>query len=86
MTAVFAATYVLLAVGGLCTMVRLALGASALDRILALDVLQILLVSVVAVEAARTASPTFITLLLVVTLLAFVASVAAARFAGRGPS
>lgn len=83
MTVVFAATFGLLSLGGLCTVVRLIRGPSTLDRILAVDVLLILIVSGIAVEAALRGVRANIALLLVVSLLAFVGTVTAARFTGR---
>lgn len=83
MTAVFAATFGLLSLGGLLTLVRLARGPSTLDRILAVEVLLVLVVSGIAVAAAARGAPSDIGLLLVVSLLTFVGTVTAARFTQR---
>ncbi|TNY37972.1 monovalent cation/H+ antiporter complex subunit F [Thermomonospora catenispora] len=82
MSAVSALALALLSAAGLLTMARLVRGPTALDRILALDVLSVLLVSGVAVDAARQGGTAYADSLVVIALLGFVGTVAAARLAG----
>ncbi|MBA9001668.1 MULTISPECIES: monovalent cation/H+ antiporter complex subunit F [Thermomonospora] len=82
MNAVYALTLALLSAAGLLTMARLVRGPTALDRILALDVLSVLLVSGVAVHAATQGTAANAASLVVIALLGFVGTVTAARLAG----
>lgn len=84
MNAVVIATLSLLTVAAVLTLGRLIAGPSALDRILALDVLVVLAVSGVAADAALHGGPLRVTILVVVALLGFLSTVSAARFAERG--
>jgi multicomponent Na+:H+ antiporter subunit F len=83
MTAVVAVVFVLLAVTAFLCLLRVLLGPSVPDRIVALDVLLVVLVSGVALDAARTGSGVNLNLLLVVSLLSFVGTVAVARYVER---
>jgi multicomponent K+:H+ antiporter subunit F len=64
--------------------VRLALGPSVPDRILALDALYINVVAVTVMLGIRYGSFAYFEAALVIALFGFVATVALARFAARG--
>lgn len=82
MTAVYWAAYLLLGAGALLALVRLALGPSLLDRVVATDVLLVIISAGLAVYAALGRDPTVVPVLVVVSLLAFVGSVSVARYIG----
>jgi multicomponent Na+:H+ antiporter subunit F len=85
-TAVSALAYVLLGTGALLALVRLALGPSLLDRVVATDTLLVIIAAGLAVRAAVLRDPTVVPVLVVVSLLAFVGSVSIARYVGRVPA
>jgi multicomponent Na+:H+ antiporter subunit F len=62
--------------------VRLALGPSLLDRVVATDTLLVIISAGLAVYAALERDPTVVPVLVVVSLLAFVGSVSIARYVG----
>ncbi len=72
-----------LAVAALLVLVRLLLGPSVPDRIVALDTLLQVVVAGIAVAAAATGSSAFLAVLVAVTLLGFVGTVLVARFVER---
>jgi multicomponent Na+:H+ antiporter subunit F len=78
----FAVT-VLLALGGVLTMVRIVRGPTTLDRIVGTDVLLAIIVVAVAAEAAITRDATALPILAVLSILGFTGSVSVARFATR---
>ena len=82
MTAVAVLVYGLLGSGALLAMVRLALGPSLLDRVVATDTLLAIVVAGLAVYAALRRDPTVVPALVVLSLLAFVGSVSIARYVG----
>ena len=82
MTVVFGIAYVLLGAGALMALVRLALGPSLLDRVVATDTLLVIIAAGLAVYAALERDPTVVPVLVVVSLLAFVGSVSVARYVG----
>jgi multicomponent Na+:H+ antiporter subunit F len=81
-TAVYWTAYLLLGAGALLALVRLALGPSLLDRVVATDVLLVIVSAGLAVYAALARDPTVVPVLVVVSLLAFVGSVSVARYIG----
>jgi len=81
-TLVSVLAYVLLGGGALLALVRLALGPSLLDRVVATDTLLVIVAAGLAVRAALARDPTVVPVLVVVSLLAFVGSVAVARYVG----
>jgi multicomponent Na+:H+ antiporter subunit F len=81
-TAVLWAAYIMLGIGALLTLVRLARGPSLLDRVVATDVLLVIISAGLAVYAALERDPTVVPVLVVVSLLAFVGSVSVARYIG----
>jgi multicomponent Na+:H+ antiporter subunit F len=74
---------VLLAVSAVLCLVRLLLGPSVPDRIVALDALLYVVVSGIAVGAAATRDGSFLAVLVAVALLGFVGTVTVARFVER---
>jgi multicomponent Na+:H+ antiporter subunit F len=81
-TVVYWIAYVLLGAGALLALVRLALGPSLLDRVVATDVLLVIISAGLAVYAGLARDPTVVPVLVVVSLLAFVGSVSVARYIG----
>ncbi len=82
MHAVSATAYALLGGGALLALVRLALGPSLLDRVVATDTLLVIIAAGLAVHAGLQRDPTVVPVLVVVSLLAFVGSVSVARYIG----
>ena len=78
--------YALLGGGALLALVRLALGPSLLDRVVATDTLLVIISAGLAVYAALERDPTVVPVLVVVALLAFVGSVSIARYVGGMPA
>jgi multicomponent Na+:H+ antiporter subunit F len=74
--------YALLGGGALLALVRLALGPSLLDRVVATDTLLVIIAAGLAVYAGLARDPTVVPVLVVVSLLAFVGSVSIARYVG----
>jgi multicomponent Na+:H+ antiporter subunit F len=74
--------YGLVGGGALLALVRLALGPSLLDRVVATDTLLVIISAGLAVYAALERDPTVVPVLVVVSLLAFVGSVSVARYVG----
>ena len=72
-----------LGLAAVLVLVRLLLGPSVPDRILALDVLLQIIVAGIAVAAAVTRDGTYLSLLVAVSLLAFVGTVTVGRFIER---
>jgi multicomponent Na+:H+ antiporter subunit F len=74
-----------LGVASLVSLVRLAIGPSLADRVVALDTLVIVLLCGVVVAAARYRSDLFLDVAVVVSLVGFVGTVTVSRFIeGRG--
>ncbi len=80
---VFIATFGLLCLAGLLVLVRLLLGKSMLDRILAIDVFLTLVVAAVCVGMASEQDGANVALLAAVALLGFIGTVTAARLVER---
>ncbi|MQA33922.1 monovalent cation/H+ antiporter complex subunit F [Modestobacter roseus] len=74
--------YAMLGAGALLALVRLALGPSLLDRVVATDTLLVIITAGLALYAALMRDPTIVPVLVVVSLLAFVGSIAVARYVG----
>jgi multicomponent Na+:H+ antiporter subunit F len=81
-TVVSALTFALLGGGALLALVRLALGPSLLDRVVATDALLVIIAAGLAVYAALMRDPTVVPVLVVVSLRGFVGSVSVARYIG----
>lgn len=83
MTAVLLVCFGGLALAALLVLVRLVLGPSVPDRIVALDTLLQVVVAGIAVAAAVTRDGSFLAVLVAVALLGFLGSVTVARFVER---
>jgi multicomponent Na+:H+ antiporter subunit F len=81
-TVVFVLAYGLLGTGALLALVRLGIGPSLLDRVVATDTLLVIIAAGLAVHAGLQRDPTVVPVLVVVSLLAFVGSVSVARYIG----
>ncbi|MBQ0925091.1 MULTISPECIES: monovalent cation/H+ antiporter complex subunit F [Saccharopolyspora] len=79
MSWVFAVTFVLLSVAGLLVVVRLLLGSTTLDRIVAVDVLVTLVVAGTCVGMGLQQDGSNIALLAAFALLAFIGSISTAK-------
>jgi multicomponent Na+:H+ antiporter subunit F len=82
MTVVSVLVFAMLGAGVLLALVRLGLGPSLLDRVVATDTLLVIISAGLAVYAALERDPTVVPVLVVVSLLAFVGSVSIARYVG----
>ncbi|HET6625410.1 MAG TPA: monovalent cation/H+ antiporter complex subunit F [Nocardioidaceae bacterium] len=80
MNAVLALCVAFLAVAALLLVVRISLGPTMLDRVVALDVLVAVVICGLALEAAVHRHTTTLPILGVLSLLGFVGSVSIARF------
>ena len=83
MSAVLVVCFAGLGLAAVLVLVRLLLGPSVPDRILALDVLVQIIVAGIAVAAAATRDGTYLSVLVAVSLLAFVGTVTVGRFIER---
>ena len=82
MTLVWLATYSMLAGGAVLSMVRVWLGPSLLDRVVATETLLAIITVGIAAYAALARDPTVAPVLLVVALLGFIGAVSVARYVG----
>ena len=83
MSAVLVLCFAGLGLAAVLVLVRLVLGPSVPDRIVALDVLVQIIVAGIAVAAAVTRDGTYLSVLVAVSLLAFVGTVTVGRFVER---
>ncbi len=72
-----------LTVAAVLVLVRMAIGPTMLNRVVAMDVLVAIVICGLALDAAMRQQPTILPILIVLALLAFVGSVSVARFAAR---
>ncbi len=80
MTVVLPVCVGMLGVAALLLVVRISLGPTMLDRVVALDVLVAVMICGLALEAAVNRHTTTLPILVVLSLLGFVGSVSVARF------
>ena len=80
MNVVLAICVLTLAAAAVLLTIRIALGPTMLDRVIALDVLVAVLIAAIAVEAAANRHTTTLPILVVLSLAGFVGSVSVARF------
>ncbi len=83
MSLVITLCFVGLGVAALLTLLRLVLGPTVPDRIVALDTLLQLVVAGIAIGAAVTGGGSFLAVLVAVSLLGFVGTVTVARYVER---
>lgn len=78
--------FVLVVLGVVLAFIRLVLGPSLPDRVVALDMMTVLIVSFCGVYAILSGDPAFVDVAIVLALVGFLATVALARFVERrGP-
>jgi multicomponent Na+:H+ antiporter subunit F len=80
MTVVLLISAAMLSVAAVCTVARMTLGPTVLDRAVALDVLVAIGICALGIEAAINRHSFTLPILLVLTILGFVGSVSVARF------
>ncbi len=80
MTVVLVICLGMLSVAALLLVIRIALGPTMLDRVIALDVLVAVTICGIGLEAAANRHTTTLPVLVVLSLLGFVGSVSVARF------
>lgn len=85
MTAVWIAVYALLGSGAVLAVVRVALGPSLLDRVVAVETLIAIISAGIAAYAALARDLTVVPVLVVFALLGFLGAVAVARYVGGVP-
>lgn len=86
MTIAIAVAFTLIGLGALATLVRLLLGPTLADRVVATDLLLTLLASAAAVEVARTGQGTYLIIMVVIAAVGFLGTAAVARYIERrGP-
>jgi multicomponent Na+:H+ antiporter subunit F len=77
---VIIAAFVILGCAAACFFVRLVIGPSLSDRVVAIDGMLVVGVSAIGVEAVRSGIGTFLPAALAVTLVGFLSTAVAARF------
>jgi multicomponent Na+:H+ antiporter subunit F len=78
--------FALIGVGAVATLVRLLIGPTLADRIVASDLLLVMVMAGGAVQTARTGSRTYLVVMLVVAVVGFLGTAAVARYIERrGP-
>lgn len=77
------ASLALILIGLAVAFVRLALGPSLADRVVALDMMTVTIISFCGVYAVFTDEPSFLDVAIVLALVGFLATVALARYAER---
>lgn len=76
-------TFVLLIAAMALAFIRMAIGPSFADRVVAVDLLTIVMVAVCAVYAVKADEAAFLDIAIALALVAFLGTVALARYAGR---
>ena len=66
-----------------CALIRVLLGPTLADRVIALDVVLVCLMTGIALNAARTDDAIWLNLLVVIAIIGFVATVSVTRFIER---
>ena len=80
MSVVIAISFALIALGALTTLIRLLLGPTLADRIVATDLLLTLLIGAAAVESARTGEQVYLIVMVVVAVVGFLGTSFVARY------
>lgn len=76
---------ILIFLGILCGVLRLALGRTVIDRVVAIDTLTVISLSLIALYAHLSGRFVYLDVALVYGLLSFLAVLAVARFLEKGP-
>lgn len=77
---IFTVAMVGFVVAGVCAGVRLLIGPTLADRVVALDVALVTLMGAVAAYSVETGEATYLSFLVVISIVGFTATVAASRF------
>jgi multisubunit Na+/H+ antiporter MnhF subunit len=86
MSAVITISFALIAIGTIATLVRMLLGPTLADRIVATDLLLTMLVVAAAVESARSGEPVYLVVMVIVAVVGFLGTASVARYMERrGP-
>jgi multicomponent Na+:H+ antiporter subunit F len=86
MSIVIAASFTLIALGSLATLIRMLLGPTLADRIVATDLLLTLLMGGAAVESARTGEQVYLVVMVVIAVVGFLGTSFVARYMeAKGP-
>ena len=79
----FIVASIMLAIAGGLTFIRLSMGPTLPDRVIAIDLIGVLLVCLLVLMAGLTAQQAFLDVAMVVALISFVGTVAYARYIER---
>jgi multicomponent Na+:H+ antiporter subunit F len=83
---VIAVCFTLIGLGAIATLVRMLLGPTLADRIVATDLLLTLLIGGAAVESARTGEHVYLVVMVVVAVVGFLGTASVARYMeAKGP-
>jgi multicomponent Na+:H+ antiporter subunit F len=86
MTVVIALSFMLVGLGAIATLVRLLLGPTLADRVVATDLLLTLLMGAAAVESARTGEQVYLVIMVLIAVVGFLGTASVARYMERrGP-
>jgi len=86
MSVVIAISFTLISLGALATLIRMLLGPTLADRIVATDLLLTLLIGGAAVESARTGEQVYLVVMVVVAVVGFLGTSFVARYMeAKGP-
>jgi multicomponent Na+:H+ antiporter subunit F len=77
---VIAVCFTLIGLGAIATLIRMLLGPTLADRIVATDLLLTLLIGGAAVESARTGEQVYLVVMVVVAVVGFLGTASVARY------
>lgn len=80
MSVVIAVSFTLIGLGATATLVRMLLGPTLADRVVAADLLLTLLIGGAAVESARTGEQVYLVVMVVVAVVGFLGTASVARY------
>ncbi len=80
MNVVIAVCFTLIGLGAIATLIRMLLGPTLADRIVATDLLLTLLIGGAAVESARTGEQVYLVVMVVVAVVGFLGTASVARY------
>jgi multicomponent Na+:H+ antiporter subunit F len=81
---VMVAVALFLGLAVICTFIRLLIGPTLADRVVALDLLSMVAIGIIAVYAVSTAQPVFLDVGLILALVAFLGTIAYAHLLEKG--
>ena len=86
MNVVIAISFTLIGLGAIATLIRMLLGPTLADRIVATDLLLTLLIGGAAVESARTGEQVYLVVMVIVAVVGFLGTSFVARYMeAKGP-